>query len=174
MKPAYFESQQVCRIIDIPERTLRYMADRNVITPSVKDSGGRQGKRRRFSVNNLVEIALAKECFENRITLMEIKAIVEFVRKADMYSVEKGQFWLVIQNGRAVGALYSAFPKRVVDKLKQTPNKWLKDLGKGTKTRLGDRIENILKEGEGGVSLLIIGIHYLKNQILSKLQKERQ
>lgn len=50
-----FESRQVVRLVEISERTLRYLADRGIVVPELADAVGRPGIRRRYSFRNLVE-----------------------------------------------------------------------------------------------------------------------
>ena len=173
MTDIHFESKQICRITGIPERTLRYLADRQVIKPSIADVQGRPGKRRKFSLENLVEIALAEELFSYGITVSEMRDILRFVKKAKLFILQAEHLWLVIQDGRVVGVLAPGLPQTVQDELKRKRGKWYKDLSQGRNTRVSDRLESILEEGAGGVSFLMIAFHHVKEETLQKVQEDK-
>src|SRR6266852_2696881 len=98
-----FEARDVVRLVQIPERALRYWADRRVVVPAIADAVGRPGKRRRYSFQNLVECGIVDDLFAYGINLHEAAAILKFVQRSLFFAHAPSLFYLVIQEGVATG-----------------------------------------------------------------------
>jgi hypothetical protein len=73
-----------------------------------------------------------------------------------------------------VGVLASGLSQTVQDELRRKHGKWYKDLSQGRNTRLSDRLESILEEGDGGVAFIMIAFHHVKNDIIQKVEEDKE
>ncbi len=82
-----YTRKQVAEIIKMPERSILYYTERSVITADV-DPGVGRGKIRRYSRNNLIEIAVLKEFANLEISLGLIRTAMQCLH-AKMIPVEE-------------------------------------------------------------------------------------
>ena len=67
--------KQASKITQIPARTIQYYTDRGLVIPDVAAPTGR-GTTRRYSLKNLVELALVKELTRQGFTLNKIEKVM--------------------------------------------------------------------------------------------------
>jgi DNA-binding transcriptional MerR regulator len=144
-----FESRNVVGLVGITERELRHWADRGIVVPDIADAVGRPGVRRRYSFENLIQVAIVKELLRQGINLHEAARILT-VYKNSLAKHSPGLLYLVIQNGAA----------RVLD-MKKPP----------TKAALGARLEKLLDPKMALDSFSIVAIHQLKERLITRVKE---
>lgn len=75
-----FESGKAAKIVDVPERMLRYWATIKLIEPA-REAEGRPGIRRGYSFENLVEAAILRELSKLRVNVTQSKQVLDEARK---------------------------------------------------------------------------------------------
>jgi len=157
--PAVYENRDVVALVGVPERALRYWADRGVVVPEVADAVGRPGIRRRYSFANVVQCGVVKELLGYGINLHEAGDVLAFLRKTLYFTQWPEQCFLVIQEGVAVGTLLGGTRPGHTDTLTARFPKYLKWLKR--QATLGGYLERILEDADAGDSLLVVAVHQI-------------
>lgn len=160
-----FESRQVVRLVGIPERTLRYLADRGVVVPELADAVGRPGIRRRYSFRNLIEWGVVEELLGYGINLREVRGILRFLRRSGMLTLWPTYCFLVVQEGEAVGVL--ADPDTMAQ-VKPSVRKWIRPLRHSPKESVGALLEQMIETGEAGDSVLVVAVHRIRDRLAAR------
>jgi DNA-binding transcriptional MerR regulator len=74
-----FENREVTRIVGIKPRTLIDWSERGLVVPHVQDAAG-VGSRRRYSEDNLIELAIIKTLLADGIKRDLVRGIMQIVR----------------------------------------------------------------------------------------------
>lgn len=168
-----FEAREVVRLVRIPERALRYWADRRVVVPAIADAVGRPGKRRRYSFDNLVECAIVDELFAYGINLREATNILKFIKRSLFFTHAPRQFYVVIQEGEATGAYFYRMQRQHKRELQRRYPKWLKELEGPKEKTFGDYLEQIMAVHQVYDSLLIVAVHRIRDRLAERVGKEK-
>lgn len=71
-----FESKQIVNLTGVSERRLRYFANTGTVKPSIADVVGRPGIRRKYSLQDVVNVAIANRLMEFGLTISGIKKML--------------------------------------------------------------------------------------------------
>jgi DNA-binding transcriptional MerR regulator len=72
-----FESREIVKLIGVDERRLRYFADKNIVVPSIANAVGRPGIRRKYSLENIVDVYIANKLMDFGLTIPAIKRMLK-------------------------------------------------------------------------------------------------
>jgi hypothetical protein len=158
-----FENREVVKLTGASERALRYWGDRRIVVPDIADAVGRPGIRRRYSFPNLVECGLVIELLQYGISPVQLRAILVFLRKSLYFTHWPRQYFLVVQEGVAVGAFIDQTQRGHTARLTASFPRSVKKLS--TSAKLGDYLERILRDADQGDSFLVVAVHAITERL---------
>lgn len=95
-----YQTREVCEIVGVEQREVRYWADKAVIVPEVRDAQGRPGIRREYSYNNLIEFAIIKRLVRRGINLRKAKEILREINKTGYFETSRIMFLLIYDDDK--------------------------------------------------------------------------
>jgi len=88
-----FLSKKAGEIAGVPQRTVQSWTEKGLIIPDISDTTG-TGDRRRYSIVNVIELAVIKALSRERLSYKAIRGITEFLQFIKGYHKVNDQVYL--------------------------------------------------------------------------------
>ena len=156
-----FENRDICSLLDMSEREVRYWSDRGVIVPEVQEAMGRPGIRRKYSFKNLLQFGILKEVLDSGVNFRIAASILKAVEDSGYFQFKPGVCHLVY-NGPKEWAL-------LVDRYKKGHREYLEKKGKKVGSMAAGDVVRKIKDWDTELrrhtSTLVIALHEIEKRL---------
>lgn len=125
--PQGFTAGQASRLTNCTEHQLRYWDQVGLLEPSVQATGGRAGKRRLYSFQDLVALRVVRSLLDSGMSLQRVRRAWEYLRRHGDIDRHLGEMTLVT-DGSTI--FHLGDDDQVLDALRNGQLAFLEEVGK--------------------------------------------